>query len=76
MQPIYQKFETLLASTTLDFKRYLHDEIEWNSRMIGIVGPRGAGKTTLILQFIKEHLNIEEQRKRNVGTKCLNCFQN
>jgi predicted AAA+ superfamily ATPase len=60
MQPIYQKFETLLASTTLDFKRYLHDEIEWNSRMIGIVGPRGAGKTTLILQFIKEHLNSQK----------------
>lgn len=25
--------------------------------MIGIIGPRGVGKTTLILQYIKENLN-------------------
>ena len=31
--------------------------IDWNNRMIGIVGPRGVGKTTLILQHIKENLD-------------------
>jgi predicted AAA+ superfamily ATPase len=25
--------------------------------MVGIVGPRGVGKTTMILQYIKENLN-------------------
>lgn len=60
MQPLYQRFETLLATTTLDFKRYLHNEIEWDSRMVGIVGPRGVGKTTLILQYIKEKLTKEK----------------
>lgn len=57
MQSLYQKYETLLRSTNSKFKRYLYDEISWNSRMIGIIGPRGVGKTTLILQFIKESLD-------------------
>lgn len=60
MQQLYQRFETLLATTNLDFKRYLHNEIEWDSRMVGIVGPRGVGKTTLILQYIKEKLTKEK----------------
>jgi len=57
MRTLYQKFETLLQSTTTDFKRYLYDEIPWESRMIGIIGARGVGKTTMILQHIKESLD-------------------
>lgn len=59
MKSLYQKFETLLQSISLDFKRYLYDTVSWNSRMVGIVGPRGVGKTTMILQYIKENLNIK-----------------
>lgn len=57
MRTLYQKFETLLQSTTTDFKRYLYDNISWNSRMVGIIGARGVGKTTMILQHIKENLD-------------------
>ena len=57
MRTLYQKFETLLESTATDFKRYLYDKVSWNSRMIGIIGARGVGKTTMILQYIKEHLD-------------------
>lgn len=60
METIYQKFETLLAATSLDFKRYLYHEIQWDSRMIGIIGPRGVGKTTMMLQYVKEHLNSHD----------------
>jgi len=55
MKELYQAFEEHLRKTTLDFKRYLYPTINWNSRMFGIVGPRGVGKTTLILQHIKEN---------------------
>lgn len=41
----------------MDFKRYLYGKISWESRMIGIIGARGVGKTTLILQYIKQNLN-------------------
>ncbi len=57
MRNLYQKFETLLQNTSIDFKRYLFDEVSWSSRMVGIIGARGVGKTTLILQFIKERLD-------------------
>lgn len=57
MRTLYQKFEILLQNTTTDFKRYLYHKISWDSQMIGIIGARGVGKTTMILQYIKQNLN-------------------
>ncbi|MDR0763079.1 MAG: AAA family ATPase [Bacteroidales bacterium] len=54
MESLYQKQKQLIAETPLSFKRYLFDKIPWNSRMIGLTGPRGVGKTTVALQYIKE----------------------
>ena len=47
--------ESQLEQTTSTFHRYMYDQVSWNSRMFGLVGPRGIGKSTMILQFIKEH---------------------
>lgn len=60
METLYQKFEILLQNTTTDFKRYLYDKVSWESRMIGIIGARGVGKTTMILQYIKQNLNSKK----------------
>jgi hypothetical protein len=60
MRTLYQKFETLLHNTTTDFKRYLYDKVSWDSRMIGIIGARGVGKTTMVLQYIKENLDSKK----------------
>jgi uncharacterized protein len=60
MDALYQKFQTLIQLTDTSFKRYLFNTIDWNNRMIGIVGPRGVGKTTLILQHIKENLDKQK----------------
>jgi predicted AAA+ superfamily ATPase len=54
MDSLYQKQQQLLAKTTILFKRYMYDKIPWESRMVGLIGPRGIGKTTMILQYIKE----------------------
>lgn len=54
MITLLEQSERLVANTTLDFKRYLFNYIHWNSRLIGIKGARGTGKTTLLLQWIKE----------------------
>ena len=40
---------------SLTHKRYLYGQINWNARLIGIRGARGTGKTTMLLQYIKEH---------------------
>lgn len=42
-----------LMNTSDVFKRYIIDEIDWSDRLISIVGGRGAGKTTLMLQNMK-----------------------
>jgi predicted AAA+ superfamily ATPase len=60
MKTLYQKYETQLLNTTTDFKRYLYEKVSWNSRMIGIIGARGVGKTTMILQHIKENLDSKK----------------
>src|SRR5450759_1771402 len=55
MERIIEKFRKKLNLTSLNFIRNLMDEINWKSRMIGIKGARGVGKTTLMLQYIKKH---------------------
>ena len=59
MDTLIKQFKDFLSLTTLDFKRYLYDDVAWNSRMIGIVGARGVGKTTMMLQYIKENLDAD-----------------
>jgi len=49
----------LLGLTTLDFKRYLYTQIDWDLRMLAIVGPRGVGKSTMILQRILESKDFD-----------------
>jgi len=38
------------------------DEIDWSDRMIGIKGTRGIGKTTFLLQYAKEHFDIQDKQ--------------
>jgi len=43
-----------IQNTPTSFHRYLYDKINWNSKVIGIKGAKGVGKTTLMLQHVKE----------------------
>lgn len=47
--------KVLLGRVSLKHKRYLYKKIDWSQRLIGILGQRGQGKTTMMLQYIKEH---------------------
>ncbi len=57
MLELIEKFKEiqalLLAEVPSDFIRRIHNRINWSDRLIGIVGPRGVGKTTILLQHIK-----------------------
>ena len=59
MEQLTELFKRLLNLTDTTFVRYLHDRIDWSSRMIGITGPRGVGKTTMLLQHIKRYLPVD-----------------
>ena len=50
--------EGQLQQTTSTFHRYMYSRVSWHSRMFGIVGPRGVGKSTMVLQYIKENMDI------------------
>ncbi len=60
MERLQATFDKLLRETTSTFHRYMYDQIDWNARMVCLLGPRGVGKTTLVLQRIKEKLPRRE----------------
>ncbi len=43
------------------FHRYLYSDIDWNVRILALNGPRGVGKTTMFLQYLKEHPSEAEK---------------
>jgi predicted AAA+ superfamily ATPase len=47
--------------TNINFIRYLYEHIAWNNRLIGIIGAKGTGKTTLLLQYIKQNFPNREK---------------
>ena len=60
MQILFEQYKRILHETDTSFKRYLFSEIDWSNRLIAITGARGTGKTTLLLQHIKEDLPTDE----------------
>lgn len=60
MEKLIQRFQTLLAATDTSFLRYNYPLIDWNDRMTAIIGARGVGKTTLLLQHIKLNLSPKD----------------
>ncbi|WP_151900084.1 AAA family ATPase [Sulfurimonas hydrogeniphila] len=37
------------------YKRYIHKNIDFPQKMIGLIGARGVGKTTFLLQYLQEN---------------------
>lgn len=58
---IISTYQRLLKSTNYSTHRYLFDTFNMNSRLTGLVGPRGTGKTTLLLQYIKEKIENKNE---------------
>ncbi len=58
MNALFEFQENIIRTVNDNFRRYLHEKINWNQRMIAIKGPRGAGKTTLMLQYLKYDLGL------------------
>jgi len=53
MQEIFSYSNSIIETIELDFKRYLFNQINWEARLVEILGSRGVGKTTLMLQKAK-----------------------
>lgn len=57
MEKLQATFDRLLRETTSTFRRYMYGRIDWDARMVGLLGPRGVGKTTMVLQHIRDEMN-------------------
>jgi len=53
-------YKRLIQHTNFNHHRYIYKSFNLNSRLTGLIGPRGTGKTTLLLQYIKQNLNIDD----------------
>lgn len=58
MERIIAQYRALLDRTDTTLLRYLHPKINWENRIVAILGARGVGKTTLLLQHIKLNYDI------------------
>lgn len=60
MEQLFENFRRRLHDTPIDLVRYKFGEIEWNGHALGLVGPRGVGKSTMLLQYIKKNLDLND----------------
>lgn len=60
MEQLFEYFNRKLIDTPIDLVRYKFAEIEWGGHALGLVGPRGVGKSTMLLQYIKMHLDVKD----------------
>lgn len=60
MEKLYDFFYRKLKNTPVEFLRYKYNQIKWENRAFGLVGPRGVGKSTMLLQYIKQNLDAKD----------------
>jgi len=60
MESLLVTYRNKLDRTDNNFVRYLMKKIYWTDRLFAIIGSRGTGKTTLMLQYIKQNLNPDK----------------
>ena len=76
---LYEYMRELLKQTPTTFVRYKYGDISWDSRLVGILGPRGIGKSTMIIliflfsgfcqrmQFLSSENSSHQQTIQTIG---------
>ena len=62
LEPFFRTHEYLVERVAALVHRQLMDAINWNDRLIGIVGFRGVGKTTMMLQYARDNFSLRERK--------------
>lgn len=57
MDNIKSTFHRLIKNCKYKNHRYIYQQFNINNRLTGLIGPRGTGKTTLLLQYIQENIH-------------------
>ena len=59
MRTLVARYRNILKNVDTSYVRNIHSTIPWNDRLIAILGARGVGKTTLVLQHIKLYEDVD-----------------
>lgn len=62
IEKLFEKSSQILKLQNLAYKRYFYNTINFNDKMIGILGSRGVGKTTVIIQYLNS-LELPKSKK-------------
>lgn len=54
-------YKRLIGNMKYQHHRYVYDEFNMDNRLTGLIGPRGTGKTTLLLQYINEKIDNKDE---------------
>ena len=61
MERLFERHDTYLSIVSMEYVRNIMQQINWNSRLIAIRGPKGVGKSTLMKQYIKSHFETADR---------------
>lgn len=71
MLDLFQQYsQSALKNLDISYKRYFYDEVDFSQKLIGIIGDRGIGKTTFLLQYLKE-LELPITKKLYISSEFL-----
>ena len=65
----YQR--SFFKKNNFSYSRYFHDKIDLDKNLVGIVGARGVGKTTFLIQYLKS-LDIPFEQKLYLSADTIN----
>lgn len=61
MEKLFALHDSYISLVPMEFTRGLMDQIDWNSRLIGIKGAKGVGKSTMMQQFIRKNFKAGDR---------------
>lgn len=60
MNKLFDSHHQYIESAPMEFFRDLINQVDWSLPLIAIKGPKGVGKSTLMLQYIKSHFDPDD----------------
>lgn len=61
MDRLFERHDIYLSNVPMEYFRDFMQRVNWESRLIMIKGPKGVGKSTLLLQYIKTHFDADDR---------------
>ncbi len=62
MNTLIEKSIRKISQNKFSYQRFIMHKINWKHRLISIIGSRGVGKTTLVLQYLKNQILKDNEK--------------